>query len=111
MILIVINQTNQTQLHMEVSTPERINKEKILSLKCLSSEVLQCPDDFMKRRLMLQRATQLSHTFYTKTKITFETTEGIKEVFTTIWAVTERNIILKGGVALPVCCIREVIIS
>jgi len=93
---------------MEISTPERINKEKIPSLKCISSEVLNCTEDFLNRRLMLQRATQLSHTFYTKIKITFETTEGVKEVFTTIWAVTEKNIILKGGVALPVCCIREV---
>ena len=57
---------------------------------------------------MLQRATQLSHSFYTKTKIIFETQDGTKEVVTTIWAATDKNIILKGGVTLPVCCIREV---
>ncbi len=97
---------------MDVSTnPERISREIIPNLKCVNSEVLNCPDAFMQRKLSLQRAAQMSHTFYTKAKIVFVTEEGIKEVITTIWAATDNNIILKGGISIPVCCIKEVVLN
>lgn len=97
---------------MNVSTnPERIAREIIPNLRCINSEVLECAEAYLQRKLSLQRAAQMSHTFYTKAKITFVTEEGIKEVITTIWAATDKNIILKGGISIPVCCIKEVILN
>ena len=97
---------------MDISTnPERIAREIIPNLRCINSEVLDCPEAYMQRKLSLQRAAQLSHTFYTKARIVFVTEEGTKEVITTIWAATEKNIILKGGISIPVCCIKEVVMN
>jgi uncharacterized protein (UPF0248 family) len=43
-----------------------------------------------------------------KVKISFNTLDGIKEVFTTIWATTDRFIVLKGGRYIPINSIIEV---
>ena len=38
----------------------------------------------------------------------FEDSEGLKQVETTIWATTDKRIILKGGVVIPIIRIHEV---
>ena len=43
-----------------------------------------------------------------KIKLTFETTDGLKQVETTIWAVTEKNVVLKGGKFIPTKAITKV---
>ena len=58
--------------------------------------------------LDLERATTLGNVEQTKIKIIFEDTESIKQVETTIWATTDKRIILKGGVVIPISRIHEV---
>jgi hypothetical protein len=45
-----------------------------------------------------------------KVKMVFETTEGPLMVETTIWEISDFHIELKGGIDVPIGCIREVII-
>jgi hypothetical protein len=45
-----------------------------------------------------------------KVGIVFETTEGLRQVETTVWASVKDNIVLKHGIYIPVCCIKDVII-
>ncbi len=93
------------------TNPERIAREIVPNFKCINSEVLDSIDSCMQRKLSLQRAAQMSHNYCLKVKIVFVTEEGIKEVVTTIWAATENNVILKGGICIPVCCIKEVVLN
>jgi hypothetical protein len=58
--------------------------------------------------LDLERATALGNVEHNKIKITFEDSEGLKQVETTIWATTDKRIILKGGVVIPIIRIHEV---
>ena len=94
---------------MEISTiPERINREKIPLLQFKTLEVIDDTDLCLQRKLSLQRAAQMSHSFYSKVRIVFQTEEGKMEVLTTVWAVTDKFVILKGGISIPVCAICEV---
>ena len=43
-----------------------------------------------------------------KVHIIFEDKEGLKKVETTIWGVTEKNIILKRGTLIPIHRIHEI---
>jgi hypothetical protein len=46
----------------------------------------------------------------TKMRIIFEDNEGIKEVRTTVWAVGDKNIVLKKGVTIPINRLIDVIL-
>ena len=45
-----------------------------------------------------------------KMRILFEDSEGLKEVRTTIWAVGDKNIVLKKGVVIPINRVVDVIL-
>lgn len=85
-----------------------VEKEKISDLKFPPEEVLKTKEEISQRRSDLEKATTLGNTYRGKIKIIFEDSEGLKVVETTIWATTEKNIILKQGVILPICRIHQV---
>jgi hypothetical protein len=95
---------------MAFSPIEQIPKEKIPELECKHNEVLSNNKELTERKNCIERAINLSKNFYVKAQIEFETEEGPKEVITTIWAAGEEHIVLKGGISLPICCIRKVTI-
>jgi hypothetical protein len=55
----------------------------------------------------LERAMHLGNNKI-KVKIIFQDTEGKKIVDTSIWGVTEKNIILKGTTIIPIRSIHEI---
>jgi len=93
---------------MDFFTIESITKEQIPELECSASEVLTCDEEMEVRRASIERAAYLSKSFYLKARIIFETSKGTKEVFTTIWATTDNFIVLKGGVTLPIHCVKGI---
>ncbi|MCS6916300.1 MAG: hypothetical protein RMK52_00365 [Chitinophagales bacterium] len=64
-----------------------------------------------KRIQQLQQAARRNRMFYSKAIICFETLSGPKQVCAHIWEVTDTYLILKGGINLPIACVREVSIS
>jgi hypothetical protein len=56
----------------------------------------------------LQYAVRLGNEYKGKTHITFETTQGPKEVATTVWSLTEGYLQLKGGMLIPLNSIIEI---
>ena len=90
-------------------TPEIIKKEDIPSLSFSGIDVLDDMKDKLQREIDLKRATTLSNMDKTKVKIYFRANQGIYRVHTTIWATTESNITLKGGVIIPISAVVRVI--
>jgi hypothetical protein len=93
---------------MDFFTIESINKEQIPELECSPTEVLTCHEEIEVRKASIDRAAYLSKSFYLKARIIFDTSKGTKEVLTTIWAATDNFIVMKGGVTLPVHCVRGI---
>ena len=85
-----------------------IEKEEIVNLKFPKHEVLRTKDEIIQRRLDLERAMVLGNAEHGKMRITFETTDGVKAVETTVWAASDTEISLKGGVSIPVNAIHRV---
>ncbi len=79
-----------------------INKEDVINLKFPKDEVLKSSDEIKMRRMELERATVLGNAEHGKIKIFFHDDQGAKKVETTIWATTEKNITLKGGMCIPI---------
>ena len=79
-----------------------IDKEDIAFLKFPKTDVLDDVDEIKTRISDINRALSLGNLEHSKIKIFFEDTESKKIVNTTVWAVTDKNIILKQGVMIPI---------
>lgn len=88
--------------------PTLIQKETLSEYHFNDQEVLPSEDDVKIRKMNLNRALILGNAYRRKIKLTFETTDGLKQVETTIWAVTEKNVVLKGGKFIPTKAITKV---
>lgn len=90
------------------SAPTLIEKEQISGLKFPESDVLQTIDEIKMRVSNLERALKLGNLEHSKIKIIFEDSEGVKQVNTTVWGVTDKRVILKQGVVIPIHRILQV---
>ncbi len=81
---------------------EIIEKENIISLKFPDTEVLSDVKDIYQRNNDLNRAQALGNLEHSKIKIFFEDNQSKKMVETTVWAVTDKSVILKKGVGIPI---------
>lgn len=96
--------TNATNLNK----PTLIDKENISGLKFPDSDVLTSKDQIKIRLANLDKALKLGNLEHGKIKIIFEDSEGIKQVDTTVWGVTDKRVILKQGAVVPIHRIHEV---
>jgi hypothetical protein len=87
---------------------EIIEKEDVPNYHCVTYDVLDTPELRAERRTELEKAMILGNTSHVKYKIFFTTTEGVKEVETTVWATTDDTITLKGGVVIPIAAINKI---
>ncbi len=87
---------------MVLSGFETIEKEKIENLKFPSTEVLTDEEKINERRGELDRALSLGNLEHTKIRIYFEDDTSCKVVDTTVWGVTDKRVILKQGVVIPI---------
>lgn len=91
-----------------VSQIPLIEKETVSFLSFPSTEVLEDKLAIRDRMYALHRATSLGNIHQRKVTIIFEDSEAIKSVRTTIWAITDRKIVLKEGRTIPVQRIHSV---
>jgi hypothetical protein len=85
-----------------------IEKEAIEGLRFPKEELHLGPDDRSALRQQLDQASTLGNLEKHKVRILFEDAEGKKAVHTTIWGVTEKNILLKAGRSIPVHRIHSI---
>jgi hypothetical protein len=88
-----------------------IEKELLDSIQFPKNEVLTEPNLIEDRMAQAKRAMMRGNSPYnSNVKILFEDKEGKKMVETTVWGVTEKYILLKRGMSLPLHRIHEIII-
>ncbi|MCK6640245.1 MAG: hypothetical protein L6Q81_09165 [Bacteroidia bacterium] len=88
---------------------QKIEKETISEMSFPKEDVLSNADERRQRRNELDRALILGNVDHSKVKIIFSDMTGMKQVETTIWAVTEERIILKSGMVIPIRRIHQII--
>lgn len=88
---------------------ELIEKEQIDQLHFPSNEVIDELETRIQRKVELERAQALGNLEHTKIKIFFEDDSSKKFVDTTIWGVTDVEVILKKGVVIPIHRIYKIV--
>lgn len=79
-----------------------IEKENITSLMFPKTDVLDDANEIKMRTSEINRGLALGNLEHSKIKIFFEDNESKKIVDTTVWAVTDKNVVLKRGVVIPI---------
>lgn len=83
-----------------------IEKEEIDHMEFSTVDLPLAERENISRKLF--EAMMLGNIDHHKVKIDFMTAAGIREVVTTIWATTDKYILLKGGRYIPVASILSV---
>lgn len=85
-----------------------VDRSAIASCKFPKGEVIDDSEEQRNRSRKIHNATRLGNLEQQKVNIYFRDTEGVKHVYTTIWAQTRDRVILKDNVYLPVHRIIEI---
>ncbi|RZL46825.1 MAG: hypothetical protein EOP00_13770 [Pedobacter sp.] len=85
-------------------TAELIEKELIDVTKIIPADTNLAEESISR----LASAQRLGNEFKAKATITFNTIEGAKRVYTTVWSVTEKYIQLKNNIHIPIKCIIDI---
>ena len=92
-----------------LDTVTLIEKEDIGKSHFPEQEVL-LTQDISHRLYEAERAMKLGNYFKDKVQIVFEDMEGIKKVETTIWGITDKRLLLKRGLMIPLHRVHDIII-
>ena len=87
---------------------KEIEKESVSTLRFPNEEVLTSKEAKVNRTICLKRASVLGNIDHTKMKIIFKDNVGVKKVNTTVWAHTEKYVVLKGFNLIPLNRILDV---
>lgn len=96
---------------LNIMNKPRIRKiEKDQLKECAFEKPAASYDDFelRERNRRLYLAMLMGNNFQSKVKIVFNTSEGYREIVTTVWATTEKYILLQGGFNIPIEAISYV---
>ena len=85
-----------------------IEKEAITHLHFPKEDVLFEKEDLDLRYEKLNNALSIGNLEHEKVIILFQDIQGLKKVETTIWGVTDKEIILKKGVIIPIHRIENI---
>lgn len=93
---------------IDFNTAQTIEKEEIEGLKFPAVEVLTEQEHIQERNENLKRALTLGNLERGKARIYFADDQNLKVVETTVWGVTDKRIILKHGVVIPIHRVHKV---
>jgi hypothetical protein len=81
---------------------ELIEKEAVSGLSFPEIDVLSTKEEKAQRNIDLNMAMSLGNLEHTKIKIYFEDDISAKVVDTTVWGLTDKRVILKQGIVIPI---------
>ncbi|HTA63812.1 MAG TPA: hypothetical protein VK835_15220 [Bacteroidia bacterium] len=85
-----------------------IDKEAVAGLHFPDIDVLTDKEEIKQRAADLQRCLSLGNLEHSKIKIYFEDDTSPKVVDTTVWGLTDKRVILKQGIVIPINRVTKV---
>ena len=92
---------------MITARPRKIEKDQLKTCT-FTTPIYTDNQERSERNKRLYLAMLMGNNFESKVKIVFNTLEGYREIFTTVWATTEKFVLLQGGSYIPLESIASV---
>lgn len=93
---------------METTQYQLIDKEAVDNLHFPENDVLTSAESKAERATDLKTAMTLGNLEHTKIRIYFEDDTSFKVVDTTVWGITDKRVILKQGLVIPINRVHKV---
>jgi len=93
---------------METAHYQLIEKEAIADLNFPETDVLTTSAAKAERTADLNMAMSLGNLERTKIRIYFEDSKSLKVVDTTVWGITDKRVILKQGIVIPINRVHKI---
>jgi hypothetical protein len=108
-IVVLSIHLNDINMEATLHTPlVKIEKEYVGQLHFPKTDVLTNPAMQAIRANKLNQAAKLGNLEKHKVQIDFQDSTGVKRVETTIWSITERYVILKSNMRIPINRILDI---
>ena len=89
-----------------------IVKEQELQQTVFKNEgKMYAQEQLKSRHQKLYAGMLFGNNFNQNVRILFNTEDGVREIFSRVWATTDRHVVLRSGVFLPISAIIDVLID
>jgi len=94
-----------------MSAARKIDKQELLKVVFKNEETMYIQEQVKSRDQKLYMAMLMGNHYYDNVRILFDTEEGEREITSRIWARTDKFVVLKGGMFIPIGAVIDIFID
>ena len=92
-----------------MTAARKIEHQDLLTTTFKNQGTMYAQEQLQSRHQKLYMAMLLGNHFHNNVRIIFNTEDGIRETISRVWATTDRHVVLKGGMFIPIKAILDVV--
>jgi hypothetical protein len=89
----------------------KIEKQDLLEVIFKNEEKMYIQGEIKTRDQKLYMAMLMGNNHYDNVRIVFNTEDGEREIMSRIWARTDKFVVLKGGMFIPIGAVIDIILD
>ncbi len=89
----------------------KIDRNDLLKVVFKNENTMYLQESIKSRDQKLYMAMLMGNNYYDNVRILFNTEDGVREVISRIWARTDKFVVLKGGMFIPIGALVDIILE
>ncbi|MFN8311016.1 MAG: hypothetical protein U0T73_13730 [Chitinophagales bacterium] len=94
-----------------MNTWKRLKETELFRVNFKEEGKMHAQEQLKTRHQKLYMGMLFGNNFNRNVRILFNTEDGVREIFSRVWATTDRHVVLRGGAFLPISAIIDVIVD
>ena len=90
---------------------KQINQSELMKVAFKNDDNMYVQEQIKMKDQKLYMAMLMGNNYYNNVRIIFNTEEGESEIVSRIWARTDKFIVLRGGVFIPINSVIDIILD
>jgi hypothetical protein len=88
-----------------------IEQDDLLKVTFKNDRTMYIQEELKTRDQKLYMAMVMGNNYYENVRILFNTEDGVRELVSRIWARTDKFVVLKGGMFIPIGAVIDIILD
>ena len=89
----------------------KIEQTELLKVIFKNEDTMYIQEQVKSRDQKLYMAMLMGNNYYDNVRILFNTEDGEREIVSRIWARTDKFVVLKGGIFIPIGAVIDIILD
>jgi len=94
-----------------MSAARKIEQQDLLKVTFKNDKTMYIQEAVKTKNQKLYMAMLMGNHYYDNVRILFNTEDGEREIVTRIWARTDKFVVLKGGMFIPIGSVIDIILD